>query len=102
VSGKAWLVSEYFPPPTDSLNGAYCIGFYYHMYVSLYLFKFFIKIYFLIERYGNNIGNLSIYTRYGKENPNLLWTKSGNVGNIWNLVLLNTLVRSDFVVIIEG
>ena len=63
---RAWLVSETIPAPRSALGG--CVNFYYHMY-------------------GAGMGTLNVYTgppeSSSSQNKTLVWTVSGNQGNVW-------------------
>jgi hypothetical protein len=56
----------------------------------------------LLNRYGQSIGSLSVYTRVGTNSPSLKWTKKGNKGNIWLADYFSTKEAGEFVVIFEG
>ncbi|XP_070567019.1 MAM and LDL-receptor class A domain-containing protein 2-like [Ptychodera flava] len=73
----AWLMSEYFNPTVDS-----CLTFWYHMY-------------------GDTIGALNIYI-YSGSTPILLWSKSGNQGDVWRQGQVSVYSSVEYQVVFEG
>ena len=65
---KARLISQTYPPTTGR-----CLNFAYHMY-------------------GRGIGTLNIYSKQQGQLRAPIWTRSGNLGNRWNIgqVTLNS------------
>ena len=79
---KAWLVSETIPAPRSPAGG--CVSFWYHMY-------------------GAGIGTLNVYTRTASsQNRTLIWTVSGNQGNVWRSGRAPASVTESYQVIFEG
>ncbi|XP_025084906.1 MAM and LDL-receptor class A domain-containing protein 1-like [Pomacea canaliculata] len=79
---KAWLVSETLPSPINPTGG--CLTFYYHLY-------------------GVGIGTLNVYTRSAStHNLTLIWSLSGNQGNVWNYGRAPILTKNSYEIIIEG
>nr|XP_054757464.1 MAM and LDL-receptor class A domain-containing protein 1-like [Lytechinus pictus] len=75
---KSWLLSEHFPP-----TGGRCLEFWYHMY-------------------GAGMGDLNVYTATKNTAPILLFTESGNHGDIWIQGQVNVDAPTTFWVIFEG
>ena len=79
---KAWLFSETLPAPRTSAGA--CIIFYFHMY-------------------GEGIGTLNVYTKAtSSQNKTLIWTVSGDQGNIWRQAQAQVSVNETYEVIFEG
>lgn len=75
----AWLVSDYQDP-----TSATCLSFWYHMY-------------------GAGIGTLNVYIKLIQSGSrSLIWTSSGNQGNVWRYAAVNATSNSQFGIIIEG
>ncbi|XP_041460944.1 MAM and LDL-receptor class A domain-containing protein 2-like [Lytechinus variegatus] len=75
---KAWLLSEHFQS-----TGGRCLEFWYHMY-------------------GAGMGDLNVYTVTRTTDPKLLFTESGNHGDIWLHGQINVDAPTTFWVIFEG
>ena len=65
-----------------------CFQFYYHMF-------------------GKNIGTLNIYQKGFKSNskPALLWTRSGDLGNVWkygSIELYKNFTEPTYTILVEG
>ncbi|XP_025084894.1 MAM and LDL-receptor class A domain-containing protein 2-like isoform X1 [Pomacea canaliculata] len=79
---KAWLVSETLPPPFNPTVG--CLFFYFHIY-------------------GVGIGTLNVYTRSAStHNLTLIWSVSGNHGNVWDHGIAPILTNNSYEIIFEG
>lgn len=74
----AQLVSEHLQP-----TSAKCLSFWYHMY-------------------GAGVGNLTVYTQVGKQQPVAAWSLGGNQNNIWRLASVNLVASAEFTVMIEA
>ncbi|XP_030849653.1 MAM and LDL-receptor class A domain-containing protein 2 [Strongylocentrotus purpuratus] len=75
---KAWLVSETF----ESTSGR-CFEMWYHMY-------------------GEGTGSLRIHIRPAGAQPQLLWTETGNQGNVWKHTMMTVASSDQFWIIVEG
>ncbi|XP_048242500.1 MAM and LDL-receptor class A domain-containing protein 2-like [Haliotis rufescens] len=81
VGQKARLVSEHLHA-TSSFGS--CVRFYYHMY-------------------GSGVGALNVNTQsVASNNTKLMWSLSGNQGNLWKLGQVNVNQGSDYDVVFEG
>eukprot|EP00795_Rhopilema_esculentum_P012712 gene12712-3431_t len=74
---KARFLSPVRSPTTGS-----CLAFWYHMY-------------------GTTIGSLSLYSRVNSAD-NLLWSESGNQGNIWRMAMKTLTSSSNYQLMFEG
>lgn len=79
IGEKAWLVSDIMKPITSG-----CMKFWYHMY-------------------GAGVGKLNLYKQtFGTTSMNLIWSSSGNHGNVWMMSTVAVSSAQEFNVIFEG
>ena len=52
--------------------------------------------------YGESIGTLNVWLRQGKALNNILWSRSGNLGNTWRYGHISIKSRFDFEIALEG
>ncbi|KAJ8050665.1 MAM and LDL-receptor class A domain-containing protein 2 [Holothuria leucospilota] len=76
---KAWFVSDRIPPTAGR-----CFDFWYHMY-------------------GSAVDTLNLYQQnVNSINPSLIWTKTGNLGNVWLNAKVTLQETNEFWVFLEG
>lgn len=61
----------------------YCLEFFYHMY-------------------GSAIGTLNVYAERRTVQSNVVWSKSGNQGDVWRYATVTVTSKDDFNIVIEG
>nr|XP_054757008.1 MAM and LDL-receptor class A domain-containing protein 2-like [Lytechinus pictus] len=75
---KAWLVSEHL----ESTSGR-CFEMWYHMY-------------------GQGTGSLRVHIQTADTQPQLMWSQTGNQGNVWKHTMMTVSSSDQFWIIVEG
>ncbi|EDV21956.1 uncharacterized protein TRIADDRAFT_59472 [Trichoplax adhaerens] len=82
ANDRARLISASIPP--NSPTASMCFQFWYHMY-------------------GEEIGTLNLYIKVGNNyGPGPLWTRSGNLGNVWRHAVLEFTRPQPFQLVLES